>query len=98
MKANTPNPTPTTLRDLTSDALHQIRTRALRDAPIYLQHVSSAESQLNQSIQEQLKALLPEKKYVSKYTPQNKVPMGFNQAIDQIQKAIEDFCSGKGKE
>lgn len=33
-----------------SIALHQIRTRALRDAPIYLQHISIAEKELQQSL------------------------------------------------
>lgn len=35
---------------LVGKALHQIRTRALRDAPVYLQHVSAAENELQQSI------------------------------------------------
>jgi len=33
-----------------SNALHQMRTRSLRDAPVYLQHISSAEHDLKQSI------------------------------------------------
>ena len=33
-----------------SSALHQIRTRALRDAPVYFQHVISAEITLNKLV------------------------------------------------
>lgn len=38
------------VQKLVASALHQIRTRALRDAPVYLQHVSAAENELQQSI------------------------------------------------
>jgi hypothetical protein len=31
---------------LVKSALHQIRTRSLRDAPVYLQHVNYAENEL----------------------------------------------------
>lgn len=40
----TPPDTDTELRDKVSAIFVQMRTRALRDAPIYLQHVSSAQS------------------------------------------------------
>ena len=36
--------------DLFSSALHQISTRALRDAPVYLEHVSSAKQSLERGI------------------------------------------------
>lgn len=36
--------------ELISSALHQISTRALRDAPVYLEHVSSAKHGIGQAI------------------------------------------------
>lgn len=36
------------------DALHQIRTRSLRDAPVYLSHVNSAELDLKRAIEQLL--------------------------------------------
>ena len=44
------------------DALHQIRTRALRDAPVYLSHVSMAEMALNEAFEKQLQLVRIEAK------------------------------------
>lgn len=38
------------INDMVRDCMHQIRTRALRDAPVYLSHVSIAQHTLKISI------------------------------------------------
>jgi hypothetical protein len=43
-----------------SSALHQIRTRSLRDAPVYLNHVSMAEMEMKQAIDELVLAVIGE--------------------------------------
>lgn len=86
------NTTPTTLRIIIHDFAEEIADTFGGDIDSHPQE--HHEHQATQSIKEQLKALLP--KYKKGYLTQR--GKGFNEAIDQIEKAIDDFCSGKGKE
>lgn len=89
----TPNPTPTTLREILEQ--HRIWMRGIRVDRLE----GTSSDQTARQILEQLKALLPEKKNIrdEAYLHGNTEYIdgqvyGFNQAIQEIEKAIEEWA------
>lgn len=58
----------------------------------YEKLVPSETNKTAQSILEQLKALLPEKKYTMEGSPLLLEHIGFNEAIELVEKAIEEWA------
>lgn len=92
------------IKQIVSDSLHQIRTRALRDAPVYLQHVSSAESQLIQAIEQKyiLKSKVIEaigadekEEFISDYYDKGREANQLRKSIRQTLNLVEENINEK---
>jgi hypothetical protein len=104
----TPNPTPTTLREIMENLSSIIATNHLENGGGSLigyqerrKYDDKHTDQATQAIQEQLKALLPAKQVVTENWKETASfddaiedgeTLGINQAIDQIEKAIEEWA------
>lgn len=88
----TPNPTPTTLGEILDDYAQQYFL-LLRNPTYEAKDIKDQKRvEATQSIKEQLKALLPEKLEEVEGDAYLGYALGNNHAIDQIEKAIEEWA------